>query len=90
MCATYLTAEQRSAASVNTGIENAVHLQRMLEVLMQTVLATNAEMASVHEGSIQRVGRTTETEVANVMAAMTAAAASVASIQNQVVSMNTA
>lgn len=59
----------------------------MLEVLMQTVLATNAEIASVHEGSIQRVGRTAESEVANVMAAMAAAAASAASIQNQVVSL---
>ena len=62
----------------------------MIELLMQTVLATNAEMASVHDVSIQRVGRTAESEVANVMAAMTAAAASAASIQNQVVSMSMA
>lgn len=59
----------------------------MLEVLMQTVMATNAEIASVHEGSIQRVGRTAESEVANVMATMSAVAASAASIYHQMVSI---
>jgi hypothetical protein len=63
---------------------SAANLHRALEVLMQTVFATNAEAVSAHEKSMEVVTRKVNSELATVMAAMTATVASAASLQNQI------
>lgn len=65
-------------------MDSAANLQRALEILMQNVLATNAEAASAHEHSIQLVTHTAESKLATVMTAMTAAVASAGLLQDQI------
>ncbi|KAK9770068.1 hypothetical protein SCAR479_13257 [Seiridium cardinale] len=75
---------QKSTDTVNAGTASAVNLQRALEILMQTVLATNAEATSAHEMSIEIVARKADSEFATIMTAMTAAFASAETLQNQI------
>ncbi|KAK7932642.1 hypothetical protein PG985_003354 [Apiospora marii] len=78
------TSLMESANAIEGGTRSAANLQRVLEVLMQTVLTTNAEAAAAHEQSMDLVSRKTESEMATVMDAMTAAVASASSLQNQI------
>lgn len=65
-------------------MNSAANLQRALEIMLQTVLATNAEAASAHEKSISIISEKTESEFSVIMTAMTAAVASATSLQNQI------
>lgn len=58
----------------------------MLDILLQTVLTTNAEAAAAHQESMDLVSQRTGSEMATVMNAMAAAVASASSLQNQIVS----
>ncbi|KAK7942435.1 t.t1.c1-like nuclear fusion protein [Apiospora aurea] len=73
-----------SANAIEGGTRSATNLQRVLEVLLQTVLTTNAEAAAAHEQSMDLVSRRTESDMATVMNAMAAAVASASSLQNQI------
>ncbi|KAH8200355.1 hypothetical protein TruAng_005508 [Truncatella angustata] len=75
---------QRSTDNVNDGIDSAANLQRALEILMQTVLATNSEAASAHERSMEVVTHKADAQLATIMTAMTSAVASAASLQDQI------
>ncbi|KAI0120623.1 hypothetical protein BJ170DRAFT_589033 [Xylariales sp. AK1849] len=75
---------KRSTDTVNQGINSAANLQRMIDIMMSTALASNAEAASAHEQSLQLVSRRVESEMGTVMTAMAAAIASATTIQNQI------
>ncbi|ORY61385.1 uncharacterized protein BCR38DRAFT_525794 [Pseudomassariella vexata] len=75
---------RRSTDTVNSGIVNAASLQRMLEVMMSSILATNAEAAEFHEQSLEMVSRKAESEMSSVMTAMAAAVTSASILQNQI------
>ncbi|KAI4594106.1 hypothetical protein KJ359_008648 [Pestalotiopsis sp. 9143b] len=78
------SALQRSTDTVDAGMNSAANLQRALEIMLQTVLATNAEAASAHEKSMSIISEKTESEFSVIMTAMTAAVASATSLQNQI------
>ncbi|KAI1846223.1 hypothetical protein JX266_007748 [Neoarthrinium moseri] len=75
---------KQSTDTVNQGLHSAANLQRALEIMMQTILSTNAEAASAHEKSVELVTRKAETEIATVMSAMAAAVFSATTLQNQI------
>lgn len=71
---------------MKSGVEDAQNLQQLLNVLLNTVLNANAEVAASHEMMLSNVKDRTESEVAFVMAALASAATSSTSLQNQMVS----
>ncbi|KAI1077241.1 hypothetical protein F5B20DRAFT_552825 [Whalleya microplaca] len=75
---------KRSSDTINTGIENAANLQKLLEVIFKSVSENHAEAASAHEQSLQVMSRQTELEIGTAMTAITAAFASTAALQNQI------
>jgi hypothetical protein len=56
-------------------------------VLLATVLATNAEIASKHDTAVQTINNRTETGLEVIASAMTALAASSSALEEQVVSV---
>ncbi|KAK6840310.1 hypothetical protein PG995_016064 [Apiospora arundinis] len=78
------TALMESANAIEGGTKSAASLQRVLDILLQTVLTTNAEAAAAHQESMDLVSQRTGSEMATVMNAMAAAVASASSLQNQV------
>ncbi|KAI1338767.1 hypothetical protein F5Y15DRAFT_424288 [Xylariaceae sp. FL0016] len=72
-----------SAHSVNTGIENAGNLQKMLEIMLKGIVEGHAESVAAHENSLQVMSHRTESELATVMAAMAAAVATTTTLHNQ-------
>lgn len=70
---------------MNGGIESAVNLQRLLEVMMRDVLNGHAEAASAHEQSLQVMSQRTESEMGAVMGMVAVAVASTTTLQNQIV-----
>lgn len=77
---------QRSSKAVNQGIENAVNLKRLLEVMMVDVLNSHAEAASSHEKSLEVVSRRTESQMEAIMTMVAVTATSTTALQNQIVS----
>ncbi|KAK8097620.1 uncharacterized protein PG998_013106 [Apiospora kogelbergensis] len=78
------TALMESANAIEGGTRSAANLERVLDVLLQTVLTTNAEAAASHQQSMELVSQRTGSEMATVMNAMAAAVASASSLQNQI------
>ncbi|KAK8045593.1 nuclear membrane fusion protein kar5 [Apiospora rasikravindrae] len=78
------TALMESANAIEGGTRSAENLQGVLEVLLQTILTTNAETAAAHEQSMDLVSRKTASEMDTVMSAMVAAMASASSLQDQI------
>ncbi|KAK7744397.1 hypothetical protein SLS62_010187 [Diatrype stigma] len=78
------SALKRSTDALDGGIESAVNLQRLLQVMMRDVLNGHAETASAHEQSLNIMGRRAESEMEAVMAVVAAAAASTTALQNQI------
>jgi hypothetical protein len=70
---------------VNTGIDSAVNLQRMLEIMINGILAANAEAASAHEKSMQLVTQRAESGLGAITSAMGAAMATASTLQQQIV-----
>ncbi|ETS78172.1 hypothetical protein PFICI_10234 [Pestalotiopsis fici W106-1] len=78
------SALQRSADTVDAGMNSAANLQRALEILLETVLSTIAEAASAHEKSISIISERTNSEFSVFLTAMNTAVASASSLQNQI------
>ncbi|GKT44158.1 uncharacterized protein ColSpa_04339 [Colletotrichum spaethianum] len=74
-----------SNAVIRDGFEDAQNLQQLLNVLLKTVVRSNAEVAASQEVALATFKDRTDSEVAFVMAALTTAAASSASLQSQIV-----
>ncbi|KAI0026167.1 hypothetical protein F4780DRAFT_718787 [Xylariomycetidae sp. FL0641] len=75
---------KRSTDSINDGVESAQNLQRMLQLILQSVMDSHAEMAYAHDQSLQTMHQRTEFEMGNMMTAMTAVLATTTTLQNQI------
>ncbi|TDZ30323.1 hypothetical protein C8035_v002885 [Colletotrichum spinosum] len=74
---------EAARAENDKGLEDAQHLQQLLTVLMKTVLAGNAEIASLHDSALMKFSERTISQVDVVMDALVSTAASAASLQDQ-------
>ncbi len=70
---------------MNGGLNSAVNLQKLLEVMTREILSSHAEVASAHEQSLQVMSGRAESEMGVVMAVVAAAATSATSLQDQIV-----
>ncbi|KAI0835114.1 hypothetical protein F5Y06DRAFT_306467 [Hypoxylon sp. FL0890] len=70
--------------AVNSGKEHALNLQRMLEVVFNSLLEGQAEVASNYEQSMQVATQRAESTVETAMQVVMAVTESVAHLQNQV------
>ncbi|KAI1769397.1 hypothetical protein GGR53DRAFT_461557 [Hypoxylon sp. FL1150] len=70
--------------AVNSGAENAVNLQKMLEITFASVVESQAGMASAYEQSLQLVNERANSAVDTAMGAVVAVTQSAAHLQNQV------
>ncbi|KAI1503485.1 hypothetical protein F5X99DRAFT_105665 [Biscogniauxia marginata] len=75
---------KKSTDTVNTSLEHAVNLQRILEVMLEGVIDSYAESASVHDKSLTVMRQQAESEIEVMMTAMTATLASTTALQNQI------
>ncbi|KAH9987270.1 hypothetical protein F4779DRAFT_632371 [Xylariaceae sp. FL0662B] len=75
---------KKSSDTINTGMENAANLEKLLETIFKNVAENHAEAASAHEQSLQVMSRRTEVEIETAMNAITSAFASTAALQNQI------
>src|SRR5262249_7378 len=62
--------DKRSNAVVDESLKSATNLQTMLELMIDTVLTTNAEAVAIHEKALSVIGRKAELQVESVMAGM--------------------
>ena len=76
---------QKSSDTVKEGIAHAENLQRMLTVLVSSVLQGTSKLAAANEKSIQEASMKANTEMSAVMAIVATAAASSVSLQKQIV-----
>ncbi|KAI1141255.1 hypothetical protein F5Y05DRAFT_423139 [Hypoxylon sp. FL0543] len=77
-----LSAKETTDA-VNSGKDNALNLQRMLEVVFKTVLEGQAEVASSYETSMQAATQHTESVVGTAMEVVIAVTESAAQLRSQ-------
>lgn len=70
---------------MSTGLEQAGSMQQLLAMLIQTALDNAANMAATHEHALESATQKANDQVAMIMAALTAAAASSTSFQSQMV-----
>lgn len=75
---------QRSGDSINDGLQGAAHLQRMLAVMVQTVLDGNSHIAATQEKSIEFANQKTN-EINTWMALMETAATSAFTLNDELV-----
>ncbi|KAI5918019.1 hypothetical protein F4810DRAFT_693995 [Camillea tinctor] len=75
---------QKSTDIINAGTDHAADLQRTLKIMLEGVMNTYAQSALVHEDSLAVMRVRTEAEINMLMAAMTGALASTATLQNQI------
>ncbi|KAI0592947.1 hypothetical protein F4775DRAFT_580200 [Biscogniauxia sp. FL1348] len=75
---------QKSTEVVNTGVEHAVNLQRILKVMLEGVVNSYAESALVHEDSLAVMRKRTESEIDILTAAMTGALVSTTTLRDQI------
>lgn len=71
---------------MQSSLESARNLQQVLTVLLKTVLENNAEVSASSELTVQTVTQRAASEMGIVITALTAAVASSASLQSQIVS----
>ena len=76
---------QQSSDTVKEGIAHAENLQRMLAVLMSSVLQGTSQLAAANEKFIQEASLKVTTEMSAVMAIVATAASSSVSLQKQIV-----
>ncbi|KAI0394217.1 hypothetical protein F5Y17DRAFT_428716 [Xylariaceae sp. FL0594] len=73
-----------SQGHLDSGLQSAVHLERMLELLIRGVTDSHAEMANAQEQSLHLVTQKAKSEVVGVVNTMAAAVAASVALQNQV------
>ncbi|KAF3018586.1 hypothetical protein E8E14_013219 [Neopestalotiopsis sp. 37M] len=74
----------RSADTVDAGMDSAANLQRALEILLETVLSTNAEATDAHEKSISIISERSNSQFSVFMTSMNTAVTSASSLQDQI------
>lgn len=65
-------------------MDSAANLQRALEILLETVLSTNAEATDAHEKSISIISERSNSQFSVFMTSMNTAVASASSLQDQI------
>ncbi|KAI1380144.1 hypothetical protein F4677DRAFT_462984 [Hypoxylon crocopeplum] len=75
---------KETADAVNSGAENALNLQRMLEVMLNTALEGQAKMASAHDQSLQLVNQRAESVVEVAMKVTAAVTESATQLRSQI------
>ncbi|KAI0973287.1 hypothetical protein F4678DRAFT_426348 [Xylaria arbuscula] len=75
---------RKSQDQVNHGIANAEHLQRMLQVMLKSVMEGHAEAAAVHDQSLQLINQQATSEIRLIVDTVTAAVAATVALQNQI------
>ncbi|KAI1816531.1 hypothetical protein GGS20DRAFT_213610 [Poronia punctata] len=73
-----------SHSHLDAGLESAVHLERMLELLLKGVTDSHADMANAHEQSLQLVTEQAKSEAEVVVSTMAAAVAATVALQDQI------
>ncbi|KAI1304007.1 hypothetical protein F5Y03DRAFT_407041 [Xylaria venustula] len=73
-----------SQDQVNNGITNAEHLQRMLQVMLKSVMEGHAEVAAVHDQSLQVMSQQATSEISLIVDSVTAVMAATVALQNQI------
>ena len=77
---------QKSSKAASGGLNNAVNLQKLLETMTKEITNSHSEAASAHEKSLQVISQRTEAEIDMIIAMVVAAATSVESLGDQIVS----
>ncbi|KAI0541986.1 hypothetical protein GGR58DRAFT_454703 [Xylaria digitata] len=75
---------QKSQEQINSGIEIAGHLERMLQLILKGAMDGHAEAAVIHDRSLQHMGQRVLSEIEIMAGAMAAAMASTMALQNQI------
>jgi predicted nucleic acid-binding Zn-ribbon protein len=76
---------KQSAELTQDSIASAQDLHKLLEVLLGTVLQTNAEVAAKHEKSLDIVKKKADENLSSLLTALSTAVASSMSLQNEMV-----
>lgn len=85
----YLTGDlhqtlRKSVKTSNAGLENAANLQRLLNVMISTILDGSSKVAATHEQSIDLASRGSS-ELGGLTSEVTAMASALVSLGNQIV-----
>ncbi|GAW14240.1 hypothetical protein ANO14919_036390 [Xylariales sp. No.14919] len=75
---------KKSQEQVNSGIESAVHLERMLQVILRGVMDGHAESAAIHDQSLQQMNQRATSEMEIMVGTMGAALAATVALQDQI------
>ncbi|KAH8161112.1 hypothetical protein CIB48_g7138 [Xylaria polymorpha] len=75
---------KKSHDQVNSGLQSAAHLERMLQVILRDVLDGHAEAAAMHDQSLQLMSRRASSEMDVMVGSMAAAVAATAALQNEI------
>ncbi|TGJ88195.1 hypothetical protein E0Z10_g609 [Xylaria hypoxylon] len=75
---------KKSQEQVNSGIESAVHLERMLQLILRSVMDGHAEAAAIHDQSLQHMNQRATSEIEIIGGAMAAAVSATIALQNQI------
>lgn len=75
---------KKSTDSIQDGLEGAANLQRLLAIMIQTVLDSNSELAASHEKSVA-IAEQQNQDMNQWAIVMASAAASAASLTSQIV-----
>ncbi|KAI0469068.1 hypothetical protein F4859DRAFT_488453 [Xylaria cf. heliscus] len=74
---------KESHGQINSGLKSAVHLDKMLQVILQSVMDGHAEAAAMHDQSLQLMSQRASSEIDVVVGTMAAALAAAAALQNE-------
>lgn len=76
---------RQARSSAKEGFQAAEDLQRVLAVMMKTVLESSSQATFVHEQSLERVSQKVDSEINGFASAMSALISASASLQNELV-----
>ncbi|KAI1129393.1 hypothetical protein F5Y10DRAFT_291136 [Nemania abortiva] len=75
---------KKSQDQVNSGLESAAHLERMLQVILKGAMDSHAQAAAVHDQSLQLMNQRTTSEMEIMVGTFEAAVAATVALQNQI------
>jgi hypothetical protein len=79
-------AVKQSEARIKGGLEHTANLERMLAILLKTVMVSNDQVTAAQKESVELVTRKANDELSAFVGVVASAAASSMALQNQIVS----
>lgn len=79
-------AVKQSEAWIKGGLEHTANLERMLAILLKTVMVSNDQVTAAQKESVELVTRKANDELSAFVGVVASAAASSMALQNQIVS----